>query len=190
MDRNLAARVEIETLHELLPALDYYQVLRLDRDASQDDVGPAFRAESRRLHPDRFSSLGDKELLDKLNEIFRFVREAYATLQDPGRRAAYDEELSTGTTRMTAEATARAAQQAAAASDPSEAATTEKASKYWKMGLKDFHENNFRGAVMNIQFALNFEPNNATFKEYLERARQGADEQVKRSHNPYKLRII
>ena len=190
MDRSLAARIEIETLHELLPELDYYRILGLDRDASQDDIGPAFRTESRRLHPDRFSSLGDKELQDKLNEVFRFVREAYTTLQDPVKRAAYDEELTSGNTRMSVEATARAAQQTAAANDPSEAATTERGGKYWKMALKDLSENNFKGAVMNIQFALTYEPNNTTFKEYLEQARLGADEQHKRTHNPYKLRIV
>lgn len=190
MDRTLAARVEIETLHELLPELDYYGVLRLDRDAPQDDIGPAFRAESRRMHPDRYSALGDPELQEKVNDIYRLIREAYNALQDPVKRSAYDDELAQGNNRMTAEGAARAERQRAAANDPAEAATDERAAKYWKMGLKDFHEKNYKGAVMNIQFALTYEPDNEVFKEYLGKAKEAAEAKAKENFNPYKLRIL
>lgn len=189
MDRTLLARIEIDTLHELLPELDYYRVLGLERLASQDEIGPAFRNESRRLHPDRFASLGDEALTEKVNAIARLVREAYGTLNDPEKRAVYDDELVNGASRMSEDAMARADQQKAAQNDPAEAATNEKSAKYWKMALKDLAENNPKGAVMNIQFALTFEPGNETFKEYLERAKTGAEEQHKKTYNPYKLRI-
>jgi len=190
MDRLLVARVEIETLHGLLPELDYYKVLRLLPDASQDDIGPAFRAESRRYHPDRFSSAGDATLQDQVNAISRLIREAYGTLGDPEKRAVYDDELSSGSTRMSDDALSRADQQRTAANDPAEAATNERSAKYWKMALKDLEEKNPKGAVMNIQFALSYEPDNETFKEHLERAKVGAEEQHKRTYNPYKLRIV
>lgn len=190
MDRTLAARVEVETLHELLPELDYYKILGLSREAPQDDIGPAFRNESRRMHPDRYAAMGDPALLEKVNAISRLIREAYGTLNDPEKRVVYDDELVNGASRMSDDAMARADQQRAAANDPAEAATNEKAAKYWKMALKDLAENNAKGAVMNIQFALTFEPNNETFKEYLEKARSGADEQHKKTFNPYKLRIV
>ncbi len=190
MDRTLAARVELETLHELLPELNYYTILKLHPDAHQDDVGPAFRNESRRLHPDRFTAIGDADLQEKVNELYRLIREAYGVLQDPVQRAAYDSELEQGNNRMTAEGSARADQQRAAANDPAEAATTEKAAKYWQMGLKDFREKNFKGAVMNIGFALMYEPDNETFKEYLEQAKAGAEASAKENFNPYKLRIV
>lgn len=190
MDRTLAARVEIETLHELLPELDYYRILKIEPDASQDDIGPAFRQESRRMHPDRYNSMGDATLQAQVNDIYRLVREAYSTLQDPLKRSAYDEELASGNRRMGAEASARAEQQRAAADDPSEAATDERAEKFWKMALKDLAEKNYKGAVMNIQFALTYEPDNETFKEYLDQAKAGAEEQHKKNYNPYKLRIV
>lgn len=190
MDRTLAARVEIETLHALLADLDYYRILGLTTDAAQDDIGPAFRTESRRMHPDRYAGLGDKDLQDKVNDIYRLIREAYNVLQDPLKRSTYDDELASGNSRMGADASARAEQQRAAADDPAEAATDERAIKYWKMALKDFNEKNFKGAVMNIQFALTYEPDNETFKQYLEQAKQGAEEQHKKNYNPYKLRIV
>ncbi|MCB9779812.1 MAG: DnaJ domain-containing protein [Alphaproteobacteria bacterium] len=190
MDRKLAARVEIDTLHGLLDELDYYRLLQVASDVSADEVGPAFRRESRRLHPDRYSALGDKDLSDKANAIYRLIREAYATLSDPEKRALYDAELRGGQARLSAAADKEAEKQRAAAADPAEAATNPKSEKYWKMGLKDFKEGNFSGAVMNIQFALTYEPGNATFKEYLDRAKQGAEEQKKKNYNPYKLRIV
>ncbi|NOY26276.1 MAG: DnaJ domain-containing protein [Oligoflexia bacterium] len=190
MDKTLAVRVEIETLHGLLPELDYYKILRLDSDSSQDAIGPAFRSESRRMHPDRYSALGDQSLLSMVNDISRLVREAYSTLNDPEKRAVYDDELVNGVARMSNDALARADQQRAATHDPAEAATNEKAGKYWKMALKDIEEKNFKGAVMNIQFALTFEPDNDTFKEYLKQAKSDAEEHKKKNFNPYKLRIV
>lgn len=190
MNKVLAARVEIETLHGLLSQLDYYKILRLDPEASQDDIGPAFRAESRRMHPDRYSSMDDEALQSQVNDIYRLIREAYGTLNDPEKRAVYDDELVNDNTRMSDDAMARADHQRAAASDPSEAATNEKSGKYWKMALKDIAEENYKGAVMNIQFALTYEPGNETFKEYLAEAKVGADEKHKKNFNPYKLRIV
>lgn len=189
MDRTLAAKVEILTIHELLPELDYYRLLGLTPDAPQEAISPAFRTESRRLHPDRFTAMNDADISAKVNEVFRAVREAYGTLSDPDKRVVYDDELRNGSSRMSDDAHARADQQRAASNDPAEAATTEKGAKYWKMALKDLADDNPKGAVMNIQFALSFEPNNEVFKEYMVKAKSGAEEQHKKTYNPYKLRI-
>jgi hypothetical protein len=44
---------------------------------------------------------------------------------------------------------------------------------------------------MNIQFAMNFEKDNETFAEYLDKAKQKAQEQSKgKKKNPYKLRLV
>ena len=189
MDRLLVARVEIEALHGLLPELDYYRILRLQPDAPQDDIGPAYRSESRRYHPDRYNSAGDATLQEQVNDISRLIREAHATLGDPEKRAVYDDELANGTTRMTDDARSRADQQRAAANDPAEAATNDRSAKYWNMALKDLGENNPKGAVMNIQFALTYEPDNETFKAYLAKAKEDAEEEYKRTFNPFKVRL-
>ena len=62
---------------------DYYEVLGVPRNASQDDIKSAFRRLARKYHPD-VSSEPDAE------ERFKEINEAYAVLSDPQKRAAYD----------------------------------------------------------------------------------------------------
>jgi len=63
---------------------DYYNVMGLERDASQDEIKRAYRKLARKYHPD-VSKEADAEAL------FKELGEAYAVLKDPEKRAAYDE---------------------------------------------------------------------------------------------------
>jgi len=63
---------------------DYYEVLGVDRNASQDDIKRAYRRLARKYHPD-VSKEPDAEAR------FKEVREAYEVLKDPEKRAAYDQ---------------------------------------------------------------------------------------------------
>lgn len=188
MDRRLASQVEIETLHEILPELDYYRLLQIEPGVAQDLVDPAFRRESRRLHPDRFASF-DGPVRDKANDIYRAVGEAHRVLKEPESRSRYDLDRASGTLRVTNASMAAAAKERAVAADPSQAATHPKSEKYWKMALTNWEEANYKGCVLQIQLALTFEPNNAVFLEWMEKARAAADEKAKKNDNPYKIRL-
>lgn len=63
---------------------DYYKIMGVDRDATQDDIKRAYRRLARKYHPD-VSKSPDAE------ERFKEVGEAYAVLRDPEKRASYDQ---------------------------------------------------------------------------------------------------
>ena len=62
---------------------DYYDVLGISRDASEEDVRKAFRRLALEYHPDRNKKEGAEERFKEINE-------AYQVLSDVKRRAAYD----------------------------------------------------------------------------------------------------
>ncbi len=63
---------------------DYYAVLGLERGASDEDIKKAYRRHARKYHPD-VSKEKDAEAK------FKDVAEAWTTLKDPAKRAAYDQ---------------------------------------------------------------------------------------------------
>ena len=63
---------------------DPYEVLRVQRDASEQQIKKAFRQMARELHPDVNAHDPDAE------EKFKEAAEAYEILSDPERRATYD----------------------------------------------------------------------------------------------------
>ena len=188
MDARARQTIEIDTLHEILGELDYYALLRLPRTAPAADVDPAFKAESRAWHPDRAARLG-ADSAKKATAIFRAVSEAYRVLRDPELRSQYDAELRGGGQRLSAEGKAAATAQSQAQNDPEKAARTEKGGKYWRLALQSWRDKDYKGCMMNIQFALTFEPDNAVFKEWMTKAKEAADG-AKKPENPYKIRIV
>ncbi len=67
-----------------MPKRDYYEVLGVGRDASDQDIKGAYRKLALKHHPDRNPGDPDSE------EKFKEASEAYSVLSDPQKRSAYD----------------------------------------------------------------------------------------------------
>ena len=64
---------------------DYYEVLGVNRDASDDEIKKAYRRLAMKHHPDRNPDN------PKAEDHFKEAKEAYETLSDAQKRAAYDQ---------------------------------------------------------------------------------------------------
>jgi len=65
---------------------DYYEVLGVAKDASEQDITKAYRKLAMKHHPDRNTDGDAKESEEKFKE----AKEAYEVLSDASKRAAYD----------------------------------------------------------------------------------------------------
>ena len=64
---------------------DYYEVLGVEKSASQDEIKKAYRKLAKKYHPDM-----NKDNKEEAEEKFKEISEAYEVLADPDKRSKYD----------------------------------------------------------------------------------------------------
>ena len=64
---------------------DYYEVLGIDRNASESEIKTAYRKQAIKFHPDKNPGNTEAE------ENFKDAAEAYAVLRDDQKRKIYDQ---------------------------------------------------------------------------------------------------
>jgi DnaJ-class molecular chaperone len=160
-------------VQQVWPDLDlftYYQLLEISEDAAPDDVRAAFYRQAARLHPDRFAGLADSALRKQLVAIYARVAEAYKILSEPRKRAAYDSGLDAGQVRYVETDREKKGPQ-----NPEDAVSAPQAKKFLRLALQGARAGDWKGAHMNLKFALSYEPSN----EYLRRKMAEAEQELK-----------
>jgi DnaJ-class molecular chaperone len=66
---------------------NYYDVLEVPKNASDDDIKKAYRKLASKFHPDKVTDVGEKAAAEVK---FKEVKEAYEVLSDPVKRQQYD----------------------------------------------------------------------------------------------------
>ncbi len=69
-----------------MPSKDYYKILGVPRNVSEEDIKKAYRKLAMQFHPDR--NPGKEEWA---NKKFKEINEAYGVLGDPEKRKQYDQ---------------------------------------------------------------------------------------------------
>jgi len=198
MALDLERQVEVETLFGLIEELDYYRLLKLKGGAPIPDVEKAFNEQSQRFHPDRFFGVRDPALMKKITAIFKKLSEGYQVLKTPELKKMYDEKL--GVRRKGESAVSEAGKRAhvskatleqeKAALEAEELVTDKRAKKYFDLAKIAQSNQDWNGVVMNIQFAMNYEPDNPLLKEMVEDAKVKMRSRNEKNKNPYKIKII
>lgn len=181
-------KIKINTLFDIIDELTYYQILKLSSDCIQSEIEEAYQAQARMFHPKNLGEDIDDELITKAKYILLSLNESYKILKEITGRLKYDHLLTSGQLRIENTKLLNA-QEAQSNNDPAQAATNESAKKYWALGLQAYNSGDFHSAVLQIKFALQFEPSNDVFLEWLDKAQIEAKKAPKQKNNPYKIRL-
>jgi curved DNA-binding protein CbpA len=119
-------------------ARDFYAILALPRNATEEQVRRRFRELARERHPDRFQGAAKAEA----ERAFQEITQAFNVLVDPERRRQHDVEL--------------VRPQESAAPDPRQLARV-----YLQRGIRAYREKNYFEAADNFDRATKADPHSA-----------------------------
>lgn len=124
--------------------INYYEVLGVDRNASDSEIRERFRKLAREQHPDRFTGV----VKEQAERKFQTLTEAMNVLTNPVRRKQHDSETGSPTQKPL--------------SDPAQIAKA-----YLAQGAKAFKDGDFSTAYENFDMAAKHNPQDAKNFHYL-----------------------
>ena len=86
---NKANLSEAKRLQKIAKRKDYYKILCVSRNATDDEIKRAYRKKAVLHHPDKHASNSEARQLAE-EQLFKEVGEAYSVLSDPKKRVRYD----------------------------------------------------------------------------------------------------
>jgi curved DNA-binding protein CbpA len=124
--------------------VNYYEVLGVDRSASEQEIRDRFRRLARENHPDRYRGPDKAEAERK----FQTLTEAVNVLTHADKRRQHDSELATGLDKATID-------------------FTQIARAYLQKGVKAYKEGNWSAAFENFDLAAKHNPQDSKAFHYL-----------------------
>jgi curved DNA-binding protein CbpA len=178
-------QIEVEALAGSLDQVDYFAILKVEREAGPQEIKAAYHRESRVYHPDRFAAVPDARFRELVGRIYRRVNEAYTVLRDDARRRKYLADV-TGPERdrklrFTEEDEAVVKEERKRRIEE-QMGQTPNGRRFFAGALADLQAGRWESAERNLKMALAYEPANPRFLqelEQLERKRPKADFRIK-----------
>lgn len=154
--------------HQVFPRLEqasYYDLLGIAQTAPFTEIRSAFYRIATELHPDRYHNLPHHELKQQLESIYARICEGYRVLTTPEKRSAYARALADGKFRLVS-----SERESNAPINPEDTIKHEEAKKFFRMGMICFAGKDWKGAVLNLNFARSFEPQSNIINQKLAEA--------------------
>jgi curved DNA-binding protein CbpA len=165
-----------EDLHQLFARLekasDYYEVLGVGREASDEELKNAYHRLARRYHPDRFHQT-DTKLSNQIDSAFAYIARAYGTLGDHTSRATYDAQHNANAPQETASSPTIDQSESKPATKKSE---SDRAESSYQKGLAAAKQNQPEQALRLFAEAASLEPRIARYRAEYGRALIGNPE--------------
>ncbi|HZI02541.1 MAG TPA: DnaJ domain-containing protein [Archangium sp.] len=174
-----------------LDEMDYFEVLMVERTTVPADIKKAFYRESRTYHPDRFFHLDNKELKERVNELYKRVTEAYYVLRDDAKRRQYTANISGPERAQKLRFTESSEVETRAASKrqvEEQTGVHPKGRQFYQTGAADADAGRWSSAERNLKMALTYEPANTRYKEKLAEVQKVLLEESRKQGDTFKIR--
>ena len=149
-------------------AVDYYQLLGIIRTANSDQIRSAFHRFARKHHPDNF--VDSPEEAERHTMLYQQASEAYRVLLDPTKRQLYDEGLANGQKRYRDD---RMRETQRTMRPPGGVMLrSSKARTFFTRAHRAIKAQDWPQAKLNLQMAIQHEPDNAQLEAKLEEVLQ------------------
>jgi tetratricopeptide (TPR) repeat protein len=142
--RELAAKIQEK--HQKIQNVDLFDVLEVSASADTEQIKKAFLKLAKTFHPDLVTNSGDKETIERMDEIFTRLNEAHEILTDSKRRMEYESAL--------------------AAEGKSTGARPKEAKIHYEKAIVFFKKKDYQHAAEAIRWAAEMDPNNADYLAY------------------------
>jgi DnaJ-class molecular chaperone len=176
--------LETEAFSQIIETLDYFEILKVPKNATPEQIRDAFQALTRLYHPDRYHAFPDSTFKQEVLRVYKRITEAYVILRDDQKRKKYLGDI-TGADRAQklrfTEVDETETREIAKREAEEQIGQTAKGRQLYQLAMRDIEAGRNDAAIRNLRVACGFEPQNQLFKDKLrelEKAR-GPDFRIK-----------